>query len=305
MKKTVKKLLNYIEISNFERGGLFVLLFLLVIVTGYYYLRNSSTPASYNIDHTALASFRSQVDSAFASRQYPNKKYENKKYKKSNPTYALQMFDPNNDTEDQLIAKGVPSYAARGIVRFRGAGGSFKHKQEVKKIYAIDEEMYSLLEPFISIAEIFPKEVELIDTTSKKKERKEFVPININTATIEQLVDLPGIGDFYAKQIIEYRDKLGGYRNKSQLLEVYRMRAETVEQIGDMFVYDKEVRQIQVNSATFKELLAHPYLGYNQVKSIVNYREQHGPFKDIDAIAKLHIFKGKDVSGILPYLDLN
>ena len=45
-------------------------------------------------------------------------------------------------------------------------------------------------------------------------------PININTATKEELMYIRGIGDTYASRIIDYRDEIGGFSSLEQLLEV-------------------------------------------------------------------------------------
>lgn len=46
------------------------------------------------------------------------------------------------------------------------------------------------------------------------------VPINLNTATSEQLQELPGIGQATAKKIIEMRQKSGPFRRVEDLLAI-------------------------------------------------------------------------------------
>lgn len=44
--------------------------------------------------------------------------------------------------------------------------------------------------------------------------------ININTASAEQLTELPGIGKSTAQKIVEYRTKNGNFKSVDQLLEI-------------------------------------------------------------------------------------
>ncbi|HEY8479143.1 MAG TPA: helix-hairpin-helix domain-containing protein, partial [Spirillospora sp.] len=43
---------------------------------------------------------------------------------------------------------------------------------------------------------------------------------DLNTATVEQLDDLPGVGPVLAERIVEYRTRHGGFRSVEQLQDV-------------------------------------------------------------------------------------
>ena len=106
----------------------------------------------------------------------------------------------------------------------------------------------------------------------------EMTIIDINIADTTLLKQLPGIGGAYAKWIVNYREKLGGYCETEQLLEVYRMDTTRYNAIKDFVIVDSTFipNKLKINSDEFKILLKHPYLEYEDVKKIVNYREQKG-----------------------------
>ena len=57
--------------------------------------------------------------------------------------------------------------------------------------------------------------------------------INLNTATIDDLTLLPGIGEVLAQRIIAYRDEIGGYKNIDELINVQGIGNATLNKISD------------------------------------------------------------------------
>ena len=45
-------------------------------------------------------------------------------------------------------------------------------------------------------------------------------PVNLNTATIAQLEELPGVGPATAQRILEYRQQNGGFKKIEELMNV-------------------------------------------------------------------------------------
>ena len=58
--------------------------------------------------------------------------------------------------------------------------------------------------------------------------------ININTASVEELDELPGIGPTIAQRIIDYRDANGPFQTIEDLLNVSGVGPSTFEQIKDL-----------------------------------------------------------------------
>ena len=113
--------------------------------------------------------------------------------------------------------------------------------------------------------------------------------IDINTADTTLLKQLPGIGGAFAKWIVNYREKLGGYCETEQLLEVYRMDTTRYYAIKDFVIIDSVFtpNKLKINTDEFKVLLKHPYLEYDDVKKIVNHREQKGMITSWKQLAKV------------------
>ena len=130
-------------------------------------------------------------------------------------------------------------------------------------------------------------------------------PIDINRADSAQLLPLPGIGPVFASRLVKYRDLLGGYASVDQLYEVYGISQETVDGIANrIFIDTTAVNMLDLNSATFRELLRHPYLEYEDVKAIVNYRDFAGAIQSIQELLDNYILPDSLMKRVVPYFKL-
>ena len=110
-------------------------------------------------------------------------------------------------------------------------------------------------------------------TTSRKSDKTDEM-VELNSADTTRLKQLRGIGSGYAKMIVAYREKLGGFYKTEQLLEVYKFPDETYQKIKHQLKVDTTlIKKISVNTVTVKELKSHPYISYYQALSIVENRE--------------------------------
>ncbi len=74
-------------------------------------------------------------------------------------------------------------------------------------------------------------------------------PININTAGADELMQLPGIGEVIAGNIVEYRDACGGFTSLRQLLEVEGIGEGRYEIIVNLIYIDVDVDYIIVETS--------------------------------------------------------
>ncbi len=61
-------------------------------------------------------------------------------------------------------------------------------------------------------------------------------PININTADMDELVKLPGIGEGIAQRIIDYRNENGNFQTIEEIMNVSGIGEKTFEEFKDLIV---------------------------------------------------------------------
>lgn len=109
-----------------------------------------------------------------------------------------------------------------------------------------------------------------------------------------------------SKRIIKYRNLLGGFHSIDQLNEVYNLPEETIETLKQYVFLDSTniaIKRISINAAGFMQIAAHPYISYILAKAIVSYREQHGPFNNLEDLKNIHLMDDSTYLRVLPYID--
>jgi DNA uptake protein ComE-like DNA-binding protein len=145
------------------------------------------------------------------------------------------------------------------------------------------------------------------DTIIKKSNLRQLENLNripFSEADSITLQIVPGIGQSTASRIVKFRENIGGLHSKSQLLEVYGLKPETIEAIWEYFDFSPGIfKKVEINQAEIEELAKHPYVSYGEAKVLVAFRKQHGDFQSSDDFLKIRIFKQEWIDKISPYLD--
>src|SRR5919205_2058162 len=72
------------------------------------------------------------------------------------------------------------------------------------------------------------------------EEGKEPQKVNINTASVEELATLPGIGESIAKNIVAYREQNGNFKTVNELMNVKGIGEKKFEKMKDLITVGEE-----------------------------------------------------------------
>lgn len=145
-------------------------------------------------------------------------------------------------------------------------------KPVVKTSERVEEKVESRVEPTKS--GLFPYRPKKEDYNSFKEEKRSIQPVQLNTANSVELVSLPGIGPYYARKIIQYREKLGGFAEKEQLLEIFGIDQERFNMFSGRITVDSTfISKIDLKEASYEQLSGNPYIGGYLARSIIRFRE--------------------------------
>lgn len=220
----------------------------------------------------------------------------------------LFYFDPNTASENDWVRLGVRQKTALTIQKYISKGGKFYKPEDLRKIYGLSKSDVERLIPYVSIASAKMKFTTVQNPypeTNFYAKKIPIQPFDINVADTSAFIALPGIGSKLSKRIIGFREKLGGFYSVDQIAETYNLPDSTFGKIKKyLAVGSKTIKKININSATVEELKAHPYINYSIANSIVQYRQQHGNFRELNDIRKIMLISDEFFNKTSPYLSV-
>ncbi|GGG31217.1 competence protein ComEA [Hymenobacter glacieicola] len=240
------------------------------------------------------------------------------------PQVALAPFDPNYLSATDWEARGLPGYVARRMVHYREVIGGFRAKEQIRRTYGLEPALYARLAPYIQLPDQLPaREARAYPNGGPYPDRKPFEPrsgnrfprkptrlaaFDLNAADTTQLMQIRGIGRGYARRIVEYRQRLGGFQSKDQTAEIYVLR-DAPDLVDSLRKYTFVApgfapALLDVNNASFELLQAHPYVGKRLARVLVAFRQQHGPFRQLADLRQIRILDQATFDKLAPYVEL-
>lgn len=291
---------KYFGFNKRERNGLILLTgIIIILITIRFSLNKESKPLSIEIkkieaieEIEKVNDTKIQLKTTSGNFQSLDSNYIKKDY---------FSFDPNTISKESAEKLGLKPKLISTLLNFRSKGGKFKTKEDLKKLYGLNNELYSKLEPYILI----PTDTKLpaVDLKNGPVPNKNVI-VDINSADSAQIIRLPGIGAAYTRKILKFRNALGGFTKIEQLKEIYGMKDSTYLLIKDkILITTINIKKININTASIDEMKKHPYISYNVASTIVNYRTKHGIFKSYDQLLELGSLSPENYTKLLPYID--
>lgn len=168
-------------------------------------------------------------------------------------TYESFRFNPNTVSVSDLCRLGFTEKQAESIDSYRKKGGRFWRPGDFAKSYVVSDTLFRRLEKYIDIP--------LVD---------------INVADSAAFDALPGIGGYFASKMVAYREKLGGYSDIVQLMEIYHLDEEKFAKFSDLIEVGKRPVPFRLWSMPADSLRRHPYVrDFRTANAIVLYRNNN------------------------------
>lgn len=283
-----KKEIIHFKLNKRQRNGLFFLLLIIVALQTCYYIISKSPP-QLKLNDPELFAYQKQLDSI--KQTQPARK----------PT--IYPFNPNFITDYKGYTLGMTVEQINKLHSYRAKGKFVNSAVEFKQLTGVSQEFIDTWSPYFKFPDWVNKSKKE-GTSQKNTEAKTISLRDLNTATVEDLKTVNGIGDKLSERIVKYREKLGGFLVEEQLAEVYGLSPEVVKETLKYFkiLSKPDIVKVDVNKASLQELASVPNVNYQLAKKIIIFRSSTGHINSLEELTKIEEFPLQKFNIIALYL---
>lgn len=270
-----------------QRNGIFFLLLCIILLQFFFFYIDFSVYSIEEISEKETQIFKAETDSL-------QKQQQAEKQPKIFP------FNPNyiNDFRGYRIGMNIDEL--NKLYAFRKKGKFVNSAKEFQKITGVSDSLLKKISPYFK----FPEWVVRRNKLQKSNQKTPLVVQDINKATAEQLRVIYGIGEKISKRIIAYRTKLQGFSYNNQIYEVWGLDKTVAEDLLKKFQVQSKptIQKININTATFKQVLKIVYIDYQLCKRIFEYRDEVAELQSIEELKNIDGFPLEKFKKITLYL---
>lgn len=290
-----KTLRSFFNFTREQRTGIFVLFAIIILLQMIYFFVDFGFETKEYPDKQKWLSLQSEIDSM------------KRESEKESP--KMYLFNPNFITDYKGYKLGMSVEEIDRLLVFRKENKYVNSPKEFQNVTKISDSLLNVIAPYFK----FP------DWVNNKKEFKEYnkypnkafakkekiIIIDINQATKEDLIKIYGIGEAISLRILKQKENLGGFVSMEQMKDVWGLSPEVIENLNSHFKVSvlPNIKKIDVNSASLKELSQFYYFRYALAKEIVTYRSMRGNINNIEDLTKIKGFPVDKAKIIGLYLD--
>jgi len=288
---------SHFQFSNKQRGGIFLLLAIIVIAQCVYAFGDfSKDEAIKNTEE--LDVFRNELDSL------RNVELQNSKPK-------IYPFNPNYITDYKGYTLGMSNEEIDRLHKFRDGNQWVNSAKDFQKVTKVSDSLLATISPYFKFPDWVtnPKpKTNYSNSYSNNNTPKTYAQkIDLNTATANQLQKVYGVGEKLSERIIKYRNKFkGGFIADIEISEVWGLSPEVIERIKNDFTVKtpRVITKFNLNTASRDELVRIQYIDYEVANNIIEERTLREGFKSLEELTKVEDFPVKKIEIIKLYLHL-
>lgn len=274
-----------------QRNGVFFLLSIIILLQIVYSFVNFSTPDEHdkkpvsNLLQTSIDSLKNIELEVRRPKIYP--------------------FNPNYISDYKGSQLGMSVEEIDRLIQFRKQNKFINSVNQFQVVTKVSDSLLKKISPYFKFPDWIKKQTNLSVKNTIVAEKFYISTSDLNMATVKDFESINGINTYLANRIVKYRTKLQGFSYRDQLLEVWKIKQENIEALLKIFtiISKPKILKIDINNASFKEVLAIPYIDYQLCKKIFEFRDEVAELQSIDEIKNIQGFPLDKYDRIVLYLE--
>jgi len=292
----MRKLKSHFWYTKNQRNGILLLLGIISVLQIFYHFVNFRDEGIVDVNQAKIISFQNTVDSL-------------KLLELENRQPKIYPFNPNYITDYKGYQLGMKTIEIDRLHKYRKKRLFVNSAKEFQSVTKVSDSILQKIAPYFK----FPDWVNSSQNKNSKKRTfdnsivksiSEISSTDINLASQNDFLTIQGVDENLSERIIKYRTKLQGFSISEQLYEVWGLQESTGKQILETFSINTipVINKININTATFKEVLSNPYIDYDLCLKIFNYKDEVAELQSITELKNIEGFPLKKYERIVLYL---
>lgn len=281
-----------------QRNGVF---FLIILIAGLQYIytyTDFSTKEIKENDYSNTIAIQQAIDSV------------RKRNIESEKKQTFYLFNPNYISDFKGYQLGMSIEEIDRLHQYRKQNKYVNSEKEFQEVTKVSDSLLSKIAPYFK----FPDWVNKKNKKNFKVNKNASTPISklgnkeirdINKATEKDFIEALNLDSRIAGRLIKYRNRIQGFTFENQLEEVWGINKVEAEAILSVFkiLQKPTIQKINVNEASFKEVLKNPYIDFELCKKIFDYKEEVAEIQDIKELKNISNFPLEKYDRIILYLE--
>jgi hypothetical protein len=198
-------------------------------------------------------------------------------------------FDPNEADSTQLLRLGLTPAQVRSIYRHRAKGYVYSSPEDFARTPFMTKGQWNRLKPLIRIGDQYkPVKIDSMFKVQGSTSR-------LSEGRPKLVSGLPSDSDVCGEQPRIVNCQHSNKPNAEKLAYSAEARRMSMDEIHELSI-------INLNESSFKDLVHHPFLSYDQVKAVKNFQRKYGRIRNMTELLILPEFTVEDTLRLSPYL---
>ena len=283
---------SFLLFSKSQRIGIIVLFVCIGLLQAVYFFVDFNSNKNNERDKSKWLANQTVIDSL--------------KQQSANYKAKVYPFNPNFITDFKGYKLGMSVAEIDRLLAYRKMDKYVNSAEEFQKVTKVSDSLLKIMAPYFKFPDWVKNKNANFKTFSNKEHTKQEIlkVLDINQATKEDLMKIYGIGDGLSERILNQKEKFGGFVSMEQMEDIWGLSPEVIENLNNHFKVSvlPNVKKININNASAKELTQFHNFGYALAKEVVTYRTMNGDIK-IEDLPKIKGFPVEKIKIIALYLE--